>query len=136
MRFLGSRLLTKLFITLFFLLLIPCYFGTVFSDLDITLLGIGGHRNPIFHSGIVFFLMLVQAGKTRSFPVAAAISGFGVGLGSHLVWDLFDHADVRWIPDRELGTYWLGMNGLLCLILSRTFLSSRIEKTGFLSNHQ
>ena len=30
----------------FFAVLVPCYLGTVFPDLDIRLLGIGGHRDP------------------------------------------------------------------------------------------
>ena len=34
------------------LALVPCYLGTVFPDWDIRLLGIGAHRNPLFHSSL------------------------------------------------------------------------------------
>ncbi len=109
--------------------LIPCYLGTVFSDLDIRLLGIGGHRNPLFHSGLAFFILFVIFRKFNSFAVAATISAFGVGLGSHLIWDLFDKADVRWIPGAGLDRMWLGANGALCLVLSKKHLSPRFNKT-------
>ena len=111
---------------MFFISLIPCYFGTVFSDLDITLLGIGEHRNPIFHSGVLFFLILFVARRFKSIFLALIIAGFGVGLGSHLIWDLFDQADVRWIPGGFLDSSWLGLNGLFCLIFARIFLLSRL----------
>jgi hypothetical protein len=113
-------------LALFLVSLIPCYLGTVFSDLDIKFFGIGSHRNPVFHSGIVFFILLFVAKRLKSFLPAAIISAFGLGLGSHLVWDLFDHADVRWIPGGTLDSLWLGINGLLCILLARTFLKSRI----------
>ncbi len=115
-------------VSLFLISLIPCYLGTVFSDLDIKLFGIGSHRNPIFHSGIVFFILLFLARRTKSFIPAAIISAFGLGLGSHLIWDLFDRAGVRWIPGGILGSFWLGINGLLCILLARTFLISRFKK--------
>lgn len=113
-------------ILLFLISLIPCYFGTVFSDLDISLLGIGGHRNPIFHSGVLFFILLVLIKKSNLYPLAAVVSAFGVGLGSHLIWDLFDQADVRWLPGGTLDALWLGVNGVLCLLLAKTNLSRRI----------
>lgn len=121
-----SRLKT---ISLFLLSLVPCYFGTVFSDLDIKLFGIGGHRNPLFHSGIFFFILLFVLRRYKSIPLTAIIAAFGIGLGSHLIWDLFDHADVRWIPGGTLDRFWIGTNGLLCFVLAKTFLSSRLKKT-------
>ncbi len=116
-------------ILLFLISLIPCYFGTVFSDLDISLLGIGGHRNPIFHSGILFFIFLVLTKQSDSYFIAALVSAFGVGLGSHLIWDMFDRADVRWIPGGTLDTIWLGVNGFLCILSARTNLSQRMVNT-------
>ncbi|MCW8799414.1 MAG: hypothetical protein OQK71_00660 [Desulfobacter sp.] len=113
---------------LFLVSLIPCYLGTVFSDFDIKLFGIGSHRNPVFHSGIIFFILLLVARRLTSFLPAVIISAFGLGLGSHLVWDLFDHADVRWIPGGTLDSLWLGVNGLLCILLARAFLNSRLKK--------
>lgn len=118
----------KLF-SLFFISLVPCYFGTVFSDLDIKLLGIGGHRNPLFHSGLLFFILLIPAKRFRSFLPAAIVASFGVGLGSHLIWDLFDHADVRWIPGLSFDRLWLGINGLFCILSARLFLLSRLKKS-------
>ena len=111
-------------ILLFLISLAPCYLGTVFPDLDIRLMGIGSHRNPLFHSGILFFILFYSARRSHSFFLAAIISGFGIGLGSHLIWDLFDHADVRWIPGGGLDRLWLGINGLLCFILSKTVFDS------------
>lgn len=116
----------KLF-SLFFISLVPCYFGTVFSDLDIKFLGIGGHRNPLFHSGLLFFILLIPAKRFRSFLIAAIAASFGVGLGSHLIWDLFDHAGVRWIPGSNLDRLWLGINGLFCILSARLFLSSHLK---------
>ncbi len=112
---------------MFFISLIPCYFGTVFPDLDITLIGIGGHRNPIFHSGLLFFLILFVAKRFKSVFLTLIIAGFGVGLGSHLIWDLFDQADVRWISGGFLDSFWLGFNGLFCLIFARISLLSRLD---------
>ncbi len=124
--FLGSVSSRAKLIVLFFISVIPCYIGTVFPDLDITLLGIGGHRNPIFHSGLLFFILLFLIKRYKSVLLASIISAFGVGLGSHLIWDLFDRADVRWIPGSLLDSFWLGSNGLLCILLARIFLSSRL----------
>lgn len=117
-------------IALFLIALIPCYLGTVFPDLDIRLLGIGSHRNPVFHSGMLFFLIVVLARRFKSFPAAAIISGFGLGIGAHLIWDLFDRADVRWIPGGTLDSIWLGVNGLLCILLARFYLASRVNRSG------
>ena len=108
----------KIFL-LFLFSLIPCYIGTVFPDLDIKLLGIGGHRNPLFHSGILFFVLLFFSRKFDSVLLTAAIAAFGIGVGSHLFWDIFDHADVRWIPGGTLDRLWIGSNALLCFVLSK-----------------
>ncbi len=114
---------------LFLLSLIPCYFGTVFPDLDIKFLGIGGHRNPLFHSGLLFFFLLFLLRRNPSIFLHTLVSGFGVGIASHLLWDLFDRADVRWLPGGTLDRFWLGMNGFLCLILARRFLASRLTRS-------
>lgn len=115
-------------VLLFLLSLLPCYLGTVLPDLDIRLLGIGEHRNPLFHSGIAFFILLLLFRRARFYPVAATISAFGVGIASHLFWDSFDHADVRWIPTRFLDRTWLALNALLCLALARHTIASRMVR--------
>jgi hypothetical protein len=44
------------------------------------------------------------------------ITGYGIGLASHLWWDVVDFGDVRWIPDNFYDRLWLGINGLICLM--------------------
>jgi hypothetical protein len=102
----------------FLLSLIPCYLGTVFPDLDIKYLGIGAHRNAFFHSGTLFFILFFLAKKLDFFIPTIFTAGFGIGVGSHLLWDLFDRANIRGISSRELSRLWLGVNGLLCLFLA------------------
>lgn len=102
-------------ISFFVIALIPCYLGTVFPDLDIKLLGIGGHRNPLFHSSLSYFLLVLLVGRQPG-VLRAVVVGFGVGLASHLWWDVIDYGDVRWLPGGAIDRLWLGVNGLLCLI--------------------
>ena len=96
------------------LALLPVYIGTAFPDLDIRLLGIGGHRNPIFHSALTH-LVLIWAFRRPGPFMRAVLIGYGLGLGSHLLWDGIDYGDVRWIPGGTLDRVWLAGNGLLCL---------------------
>ena len=111
----------------FILSLIPCYLGTVFPDLDIRYLGISSHRNVLFHSGILFFLLFFLARRLDILILTICISGFGIGLGSHLLWDLFDRANIRGISSRAWGRVWLGGNGLLCVFLAWTPLLVFVE---------
>ena len=99
---------------IFFTALIPCYLGTVFPDWDIRLLGIGGHRNPLFHSSLSFFVLALLLGR-RAGVLASLVAGYGVGLASHLWWDVVYYGDVRWLPGGTLDRLWLGVHGLLCL---------------------
>jgi hypothetical protein len=106
----------RLGVIFFFLwALLPCYLGTVFPDLDITLLGIGRHRNPLFHSSLSFLVLwwLVQR---RGVMVQVLVLGYGIGLASHLLWDMVDYGDVRWLPGGMVDRLWLGANGLVCLL--------------------
>jgi hypothetical protein len=100
---------------IFFLALIPCYLGTVFSDLDITLFGIGGHRNPLFHSSLSFFILWFLVRRQHQF-LQIMVTGYGVGLASHLWWDVLYYGDVRWLPGGAIDRLWLGAHGLLCMI--------------------
>lgn len=102
----------------FALALIPCYLGTVFPDLDITLFGIGAHRNPLFHSSLSFFVLLALVGRQHPW-LQPLIAGYGVGLASHLWWDVVDYGAVRWLPGAAVGKIWLGVNGALCLLPPR-----------------
>jgi hypothetical protein len=102
-------------VTFFLLALIPCYLGTAFPDLDITLLGIGAHRNPLFHSSLSF-LMLWWLVKGHGVMRQVLVLGYGLGLASHLLWDIVDYGDVRWLPGGMLDRLWLGAHGLVCLV--------------------
>ena len=78
---------------------------------------------------INFFVLNFVARPFKSVFLALIVVGFGVGLGSHLIWDLFDQADVRWIPGGFLDSFWLGINGLFCLIFARSFLLFRLDSS-------
>jgi Domain of unknown function (DUF5942) len=99
----------------FILALIPCYLGTVFPDLDITLLGIGAHRNPLFHSSLSFFVLLWLVNR-QNIILQIVVLGYGIGLASHLLWDMVDYGNVRWLPGGMVDRLWLGANGVACLI--------------------
>ena len=95
------------------------YLGTALSDWDITVFGIGGHRNPLFHSAIPYFCLawlwrklgLADIAGTR-LSVALHV-GLTLGLASHLVLDVWDYGDVRCIPGNTLGRLWLSGHALL-----------------------
>ena len=103
----------------FCLAFVPCYLGTVFPDRDITLLGIGGHRNPLFHSSLSFFLLWVCVRRNNA-VLHTLVAGYGIGLASHLWWDVLYYGNVRWLPGDVIGRVWLGVHGFLCLIASGT----------------
>ena len=50
------------------LALVPCYLGTVFPDWDLRLLGIGAHRNPLFHSSLSFLVLRLLVGSRMGLP--------------------------------------------------------------------
>ena len=95
---------------------IPTYIGTVFPDIDISLLGIGGHRNPLFHSCLSYWILAVNLEGRGQFARYIVI-GYGIGLCSHLFMDAFDRAAIRWLPGGlYIDRIWLVGNSLLCLI--------------------
>ena len=99
------------------LALVPCYLGTVFPDWDLRLLGIGAHRNPLFHSSLSFLVLRLLVGSRMGLP-RILVAGYGIGLASHLWWDIVAFGDVRWLPGSTLDRLWLGIHGLLCLVPS------------------
>jgi hypothetical protein len=102
-------------VSFFLLALTPCYLGTVFPDLDIALLGIGAHRNPLFHSSLSFFVLLWLVHR-HSVMLQVLVLGYGIGLASHLLWDMVYYGNVRWLSGGMLDRLWLGVNGLACLV--------------------
>ena len=110
----GNRTNIGQAVGVFLAALVPCYLGTVFPDLDIWLLGIGGHRNPLFHSSVSFFVLVLLVRRQARF-LHILVAGYGVGLASHLWWDIVYYGDVRWLPGGTLDRLWLGIHGLLCL---------------------
>ena len=111
----GNRANIGQAVGVFLAALVPCYLGTVFPDLDITLLGIGGHRNPLFHSSVSFFVLVLLVRQQARF-LHILVAGYGVGLASHLWWDIIYFGDVRWLPGGTIDRLWLGVHGLLCLV--------------------
>jgi len=99
------------------------YLGTALPDWDITVFGIGGHRNPLFHSAIPYFglawlwhkLGLSEVVSTIGGPrLAIALHvGLALGLASHLSLDIWQYGHVRWIPGGTLGRLWLSGHALL-----------------------
>ena len=93
------------------------YLGSALPDWDIQLFGIGAHRNPLFHSAVPYFCLAYvwrRTGLGRAWHNAgglrlrmAAQVGFALGLSSHLVLDILQYGDVRWIPGNTLGKLWL-----------------------------
>jgi hypothetical protein len=97
-----------------------------FPDLGIRFLGIGKHRYFLFHSAIVPLVLLRILRPLRrisivGFLVTVATIGFLVGVGVHLVTDVFQTTRVMFpfigslidgtsIDDR----LWEGGNALLC----------------------
>jgi len=99
------------------------YLGTALPDWDITLLGIGGHRNPLFHSAVPYVCLAWLWRKVGLAEVADALAGprlnialhvgLTLGLASHLLLDVWQYGDVRWLPGGTLDRLWLSGHALL-----------------------
>ena len=121
--------MTKRGIALVFLLAEATIFAVLtfrFPDLDIRLLGIGKHRNFIFHSAIVPLIALWASMKLRHISIIGYLTaffaiGFLVGVGMHLVTDVFQYKAVMFpfigslIDDTSIDDrLWEGGNALIC----------------------
>jgi hypothetical protein len=109
------------------------YLGSAISDWDISFFGIGGHRNPLFHSSLAYFLLMVLGrwtGLTALLPslMGAVSISFALGLASHLVLDVIQYGDVRWIPGGTLDRLWLTINAVV-LAMAAWFASSAPAST-------
>ena len=85
--------------------------GTWVSDWDLVL-GIGYHRSPITHSaipGLVLGWLLIK------WQLRSAGVGFALGLASHLLWDIVDYGDVRWISGGNNDRLFLFVNAVVLI---------------------
>jgi len=99
------------------------YLGTVLPDWDMTVFGIGRHRNPLFHSALLYFCLAWLWRKSDLAEITYNIGeaylnvvvhvGLTLGLVSHLALDVWQYGDVRWIPGGTLGNLWLSGHALL-----------------------
>ena len=92
--------------------------GTWVPDWDL-FIGIGFHRSPLTHSIIPSILVGCLAMKIRQL---ALFIGFALGSASHLLWDIVDYGDVRWIPG--------GNNDRLFLLVNAMILIAAVEVVG------
>ena len=106
------------------------YLGSALPDWDITLFSIGAHRNPLFHSALPYFFAGYSSHQLRlltlmhTLGAAALVTpgqiGFALGLASHLLLDIVQYGDVRWIPGGTLDRLWLIANAGLLLLMAWT----------------
>jgi len=99
------------------------YLGTALPDWDIMVFGIGGHRNPLFHSSLPYFALAWLWRKLGLADVVYTIGGarlggalqvgLTLGLASHLVLDVWQYGNVHWIPGGTLDRLWLSGHALL-----------------------
>jgi len=73
------------------------FFG--FPDLDIRLLGIGAHRNFLFHSALLVIVLYLLAGagrreNARRVAADVIVAGCGLGIAAHLGVDVFQSKSV------------------------------------------
>lgn len=99
------------------------YLGSAISDWDIRLLGIGWHRNPLFHSAVPYYclaylwrLLGLKSMQSSTFGQRLALAfhvSLALGLSSHLVLDVIQYGNVHWIPGGGLDRLWLSGNAVL-----------------------
>jgi hypothetical protein len=104
------------------------YIGSALPDWDVTLFSIGAHRHPLFHSALPYFFVGYLSHQLRlltlmhTLGAAALVTpgqiGFALGLASHLLLDIVQYGDVRWIPGGTLDRLWLVANAGLLLLLA------------------
>lgn len=105
------------------------FFG--FPDLDIRLLGIGAHRNFLFHSAALVVVLYALTGARRrwagsgSLLVDGIVMGCGVGLAAHLAADVFQSKSVvfPFVGTLAKGTsvddrLWIAANALISVVVS------------------
>ena len=108
-----------------------------FPDLDIALLGIGNHRYFLFHSAILPIVVWLVV--RRRGPLALAVAAaFALGVGAHLVTDVFQYKNVvfPWAGTLVRGMsvddrLWEGGNAVACGVLCwRSWALKRAARGG------
>ena len=94
------------------LMLLSVLVGTLVPDLDL-IFGIGFHRSPITHS---ILPVIAISYLTRSISEFVIPVGFGLGVMSHLLWDIIIYGDVRWIPGGHNDRLFLLINSFILLV--------------------
>ena len=101
-----------------------------FPDLDIRLLGIGAHRNFLFHSCsmvVVLYFIIRKMNPSKSYVgfLHGVVVGCGIGIGIHLLLDFFQSHPVKYpiIGSLVDGTslddrLWLGLNSAVSFLVS------------------
>ncbi|MEE9404011.1 MAG: metal-dependent hydrolase [Algisphaera sp.] len=94
--------------------------GAWLPDWDLYVGGIGFHRSPLFHSVLpVLVLGFLLRGISRfALPV-----GLALGVASHLLWDIVQYGDVRWIRGGNADRLFLLVNAAVLLVYA---LSRRV----------
>jgi hypothetical protein len=100
--------------------------GTWVPDWDL-FLGIGFHRSPITHSALPVILVSLLVRPYSGYAVAV---GFGLGVASHLFWDVVEYGNVHWIPGRFWDRAFLGANaaGIVLWAWSKDVRKPRKQK--------
>ncbi len=109
-----------------------------FPDLDISLLGIGWHRNFLFHSIIIPFILYKTFFSKKetftSYLMNGVIFGSALSIGIHLIIDVFQPKSVHFIIVSTLirrtlidDNIWLGLNGVSGLVIAKESLIKRIN---------
>jgi len=127
--------------------------GYLTPDLDIAILGIGGHRNWAFHSAIPVWLIKKMScllnkvdcsddsKRSKAINVlqkyigAPLVAGYSFGVGTHLVIDSLSIKDVVGFPmeyllsgGNVLDRVWLFGNGLICFSIGKELILFALGK--------
>lgn len=89
--------------------------GAAVPDWDLWVGGIGFHRSPLFHSAlpVVVGALLLRRVSRWAVPV-----GLALGVASHLLWDIVQYGDVRWIRGGNADRLFLLVNAALLLVFA------------------
>jgi hypothetical protein len=93
-------------------LILAALLGTWVPDWDL-FLGIGFHRSPITHSAAPAMIALLLPERFR---LPSALTGFSLGLSSHLIWDIVFYGNVQMISGGNNDRLFLFINACLLIV--------------------